>query len=71
MNKVYVDARSATTELIKDGMTIMAGGFGLCGIPETLIEAIRDSGAKDLTFISNNAGVDGIGLGRLLETRQI
>ena len=52
-------------------MTIMAGGFGLCGIPETLIEAIRDSGAKDLTFISNNAGVDGIGLGRLLETRQI
>ena len=55
----------------KDGMTIMAGGFGLCGIPETLIEAIRDSGAKDLTFISNNAGVDGIGLGRLLETRQI
>jgi len=71
MNKVYVDARSAMTELIKDGMTIMAGGFGLCGIPETLIEAIRDSGAKDLTFISNNAGVDGIGLGRLLETRQI
>jgi 3-oxoacid CoA-transferase subunit A len=71
VNKVYVDARSAMTELIKDGMTIMAGGFGLCGIPETLIEAIRDSRAKDLTFISNNAGVDGIGLGRLLETRQI
>ena len=71
MNKVYVDARSALAGAVKDGMTIMAGGFGLCGIPETLIEAIRDSGAKDLTFISNNAGVDGIGLGRLLETRQI
>ena len=71
MDKVYQDAHSALAELIKDGMTIMAGGFGLCGIPETLIEAIRDSGAKDLTFISNNAGVDGVGLGRLLETRQI
>jgi 3-oxoacid CoA-transferase subunit A len=58
-------------ELVKDGMTIMAGGFGLCGIPETLILAIRDSGAKNLTFISNNAGVDGAGLGLLLETRQI
>ena len=71
MDKVYSDARSALAGSVKDGMTIMAGGFGLCGIPETLIEAIRDSGAKDLTFISNNAGVDGIGLGRLLETRQI
>src|SRR3954466_7397930 len=71
MDKVYSDARSALAGLVKDGMIIMAGGFGLCGIPETLIEAIRDSGAKDLTFISNNAGVDGIGLGRLLETRQI
>src|SRR4028118_398317 len=71
MNKVYPDARSALAGLVKDGMTIMAGGFGLCGIPEALIEAIRDSGAKDLTFISNNAGVDGVGLGRLLETRQI
>src|SRR5919206_4481390 len=71
MDKVYSDARSALAGLVKDGMTIMAGGFGLCGIPETLIEAIRESGAKDLTFISNNAGVDGIGLGRLLETRQI
>jgi 3-oxoacid CoA-transferase subunit A len=57
--------------MVKDGMTIMAGGFGLCGIPETLILAIRESGAKDLTFISNNAGVDGAGLGLLLETRQI
>ena len=71
MDKVYSDARAALAEAVKDGMTIMAGGFGLCGIPEALIEAIRDSGAKDLTFISNNAGVDGIGLGRLLETRQI
>src|SRR3954471_327881 len=71
MDKVYSDARTALAGLVKDGMTIMAGGFGLCGIPETLIEAIRDSGAKELTFISNNAGVDGVGLGRLLETRQI
>ncbi|HEX2135047.1 MAG TPA: CoA transferase subunit A, partial [Microvirga sp.] len=71
MDKVYPDARAALAELVKDGMTIMAGGFGLCGIPETLILAIRDSGAKNLTFISNNAGVDGAGLGLLLETRQI
>jgi 3-oxoacid CoA-transferase subunit A len=71
MNKVYPDARAALAGLVKDGMTIMAGGFGLCGIPETLIEAIRDSGAKNLTFISNNAGVDGAGLGLLLETGQI
>jgi 3-oxoacid CoA-transferase subunit A len=71
MEKVYSDAHAALAGLVKDGMTIMAGGFGLCGIPEALIEAIRDSGAKDLTFISNNAGVDGVGLGRLLETRQI
>ena len=55
----------------KDGMTIMAGGFGLCGIPETLIPAIRDSGVKNLTVVSNNAGIDGVGLGLLLETRQI
>lgn len=71
MNKVFADAQTALAGRVKDGMTIMAGGFGLCGIPEALIEAIRESGAKDLTFISNNAGVDGIGLGRLLETRQI
>src|SRR3954453_13232263 len=71
MDKVYSDARAALAGAVKDGMTIMAGGFGLCGIPETLIEAIRDSGAKDLTFISNNAGVDGAGLGLLLESRQI
>ena len=71
MKKVYPEARAALAELVKDGMTIMAGGFGLCGIPETLILAIRDSGAKNLTFISNNAGIDGAGLGLLLETRQI
>jgi 3-oxoacid CoA-transferase subunit A len=71
MNKVYSDGAAALSGMVKDGMTIMAGGFGLCGIPETLILAIRDSGAKNLTFISNNAGVDGAGLGLLLETRQI
>jgi 3-oxoacid CoA-transferase subunit A len=71
MDKVYKDAPSAMAGLVKDGMIIMAGGFGLCGIPEALIEAIRDSGARNLTFISNNAGIDGVGLGRLLETRQI
>ncbi|MGP8231742.1 MAG: CoA transferase subunit A [Methylovirgula sp.] len=71
MNKLYPDARTALADTLKDGMTLMAGGFGLCGIPASLIEAIRELGAKDLTFISNNAGVDGIGLGILLETRQI
>jgi 3-oxoacid CoA-transferase subunit A len=71
MNKVYSDAGAALAGLVKDGMTIMAGGFGLCGIPETLILAIRESGAKNLTVVSNNAGIDGAGLGLLLETRQI
>jgi 3-oxoacid CoA-transferase subunit A len=71
MNKVYADARSALAGLLKDGMTIMAGGFGLCGIPETLILAIRDAGVKNLTVVSNNAGIDGIGLGILLDSRQI
>src|SRR3954467_9701873 len=71
MKKVYPDAQAALAGLLKDGMLIMAGGFGLCGIPETLILAIRDSGAKNLTFVSNNAGVDGAGLGILLESRQI
>jgi 3-oxoacid CoA-transferase subunit A len=70
MNKVYADAKSALAGLLKDGMTIMAGGFGLCGIPETLIIAIRDSGVKSLTVISNNAGTDGKGLGILLDSRQ-
>jgi 3-oxoacid CoA-transferase subunit A len=71
MKKVYPDAKTALAGLLKDGMTIMAGGFGLCGIPETLIQAIRESGVKDLTVISNNAGIDGVGLGLLLETKQI
>jgi 3-oxoacid CoA-transferase subunit A len=70
MNKVHADAKSALAGLLKDGMTIMAGGFGLCGIPESLIVAIRDSGVKNLTVVSNNAGVDGKGLGILLDSRQ-
>jgi len=71
MNKVYPDAQTALAGLLRDGMTIMSGGFGLCGIPEKLIAAIRDSGATGLTLISNNAGIDGAGLGLLLETRQV
>ena len=71
MKKVYSDATSALAGLLRDDMTIMAGGFGLCGIPETLIKAVQLSGVKGLTIISNNAGVDGIGLGVLLETRQV
>jgi 3-oxoacid CoA-transferase subunit A len=71
MNKVYPDPSAALAGVLRDEMTIMAGGFGLCGIPATLIEAIRDSGARGLTVISNNAGIDGIGLGLLLESRQI
>jgi len=71
MGKVYASAALALEGLVKDGMVIMSGGFGLCGIPESLIDALRDTGAKGLTVISNNAGVDGISLGRLLETRQI
>ncbi|MBB4659913.1 CoA transferase subunit A [Parvularcula dongshanensis] len=70
-NKVYPDAKAALEGLTRDGMTVMAGGFGLCGIPETLILALRDSGAKGLTVVSNNAGVDDWGLGLLLQTRQI
>src|SRR5438105_3096863 len=69
--KVYPDAKAALAGLLKDGMLICAGGFGLCGIPETLIKAIRDSGVKNLTIVSNNAGIDGAGLGLLLETRQV
>jgi 3-oxoacid CoA-transferase subunit A len=71
MNKVYPDAKSALEGILRDGMMIMSGGFGLCGIAEALSDAIRDSGVKNLTVVSNNAGVDGIGLSRLLETRQI
>jgi len=71
MNKLYPNAAAALDGLVEDGMTVAVGGFGLCGIPETLIAALRDSGRKGLTAISNNAGVDGFGLGLLLETRQI
>jgi 3-oxoacid CoA-transferase subunit A len=71
MNKVYADAQSALAGVLRDGMMIMAGGFGLCGIPETLIMAIRDSGVRNLTVVSNNAGIDGVGLGILLETKQV
>lgn len=71
MDKVHSDAASALDGLLFDGMTIMAGGFGLCGIPENLITALRDSGTNNITAISNNAGVDDFGLGLLLQTRQI
>src|SRR5437763_5170731 len=71
MEKVYPDAHAALAGLLKDGMTVMSGGFGLCGIPEALIAAIRESGVSGLTVISNNAGIDGAGLGLLLESRQI
>jgi 3-oxoacid CoA-transferase subunit A len=71
MNKVYPSAKAALDGIVKDGQMLAVGGFGLCGIPEALIDALRDSGVKDLTVISNNAGVDGFGLGKLLETRQI
>lgn len=71
VNKIYQSAQNALDGLLFDGMTIMAGGFGLCGIPENLIQAIADSGVKDLTIISNNAGVDGFGLGILLDKRQV
>ena len=70
-NKVYPDATAALAGLLHDGMLIMAGGFGLCGIPSALIEAIKESGVKDLTFVSNNAGIDDAGLGILLQTRQV
>ena len=69
--KLYADAKSALEGFTFDGMMVMSGGFGLCGIPENLIFALRDSGVKDITVVSNNAGVDGWGLGLLLETRQI
>ena len=71
MNKVFPSAAAALAEVAKDGMTIAVGGFGLCGIPEALIAALRDSGVKGLTVISNNAGIDDFGLGILLKTRQI
>ena len=71
MQKVYNGAKAALEGLLFDGMTIMSGGFGLCGIPENLILALKDSGVRNLTVISNNAGVDDFGLGILLHTRQI
>ena len=71
MNKIYPSARAALADIAKDGQTYAVGGFGLCGIPEALIDAVRDLGVKNLTAISNNAGVDGFGLGVLLGTRQI
>jgi 3-oxoacid CoA-transferase subunit A len=71
MNKIYPSAKAALDGAVADGQLLAVGGFGLCGIPEALIDALRDSGRKQLTVISNNAGVDGFGLGKLLETRQI
>jgi 3-oxoacid CoA-transferase subunit A len=71
MNKIFPSAAAALADVAQDGQLLAVGGFGLCGIPEALIDALRDSGAKNLTVISNNAGVDGFGLGKLLETRQI
>jgi 3-oxoacid CoA-transferase subunit A len=71
VNKIFPSAAKALEGIVRDGQLIAVGGFGLCGIPEALIDALRDSGVKNLTAISNNAGVDGFGLGKLLETRQI
>jgi 3-oxoacid CoA-transferase subunit A len=71
MNKIYPSAAAALAGIVRDGQLLAVGGFGLCGIPEALIDALRDSATKGLTVISNNAGVDGFGLGKLLETRQI
>jgi 3-oxoacid CoA-transferase subunit A len=71
MNKLFPSAAAALDGIVQDGQLLAVGGFGLCGIPEALIDALRDSGKRDLTVISNNAGVDGFGLGKLLETRQI
>ena len=67
MNKIYPSATQALEGIVKDGQLLAVGGFGLCGIPEALIDALKDSGVKDLTVISNNAGVDGFGLGKLLK----
>ncbi|MDB5044711.1 MAG: succinyl-CoA:3-ketoacid-CoA transferase, partial [Deinococcus sp.] len=71
MNKLYASAEAALNDLVADGQTVAVGGFGLCGIPEALIAALRDSGVRGLTAVSNNAGVDCFGLGLLLATRQI
>ena len=71
MKKIYSSAEAALSGLVSDGQLLAVGGFGLCGIPEALIDALMHSGVKNLTVISNNAGVDGFGLGKLLQTRQI
>lgn len=71
MNKIYPSAAAALDGLLKDGLLIAAGGFGLCGIPERLLDAVRDSGVKNLTFASNNAGIDNEGIGKLLRTKQV
>ena len=71
MNKIYPSATAALEGIVRDGQLLAVGGFGLCGIPELLIDALRDSGVRNLTVVSNNAGVDGFGLGKLLQTRQI
>ena len=71
MHKLYPDAAAALDGVLRDGMLIAAGGFGLCGIPERLLDAVRDAGVKDLTFASNNAGIDNEGIGKLLRTRQV
>ena len=71
MNKLYPDAAAALDGLLRDGLTVACGGFGLCGVPERLLDAVRDSGVKDLTFASNNAGIDNEGIGKLLRTRQV
>ena len=71
MNKIYPSAAEALKDIVADGQLLAVGGFGLCGIPEALIDALKDSGVKNLTVISNNAGIDGVGLGKLLDTRQI
>ena len=71
MSKVFPDAKTALDGVLRDGLTIACGGFGLCGLPERLLDAVRDSGVKDLTFASNNAGIDNQGIGKLLRTRQV
>ena len=71
MRKVYPDAAAALAGVLRDGMVIHSGGFGLCGIPDVLIDAVKESGVKDLTIVSNNAGIDDVGLGKLLRTRQV
>jgi len=70
-SKVYKDAVSAVAGQLRSGMTILSGGFGLCGIPNTLIDAIRESGVRNLTIVTNNPGIDGIGIGKLVESRQV